>query len=357
MNILILGGTGTMGSHLTSILSKRGNICCVTSRSRRSNTDSIIYKHGNAHDSNFLNKVLKERKWDCIVDFMYYKTEEFKKKYIAFLQNAEQYIYISSCRVYANSENKITEDYPRILDTCGDNEFLSTDEYCLAKAKQENILRESNLKNWLIIRPYVTYAENTFQLSPIRKEFWLRRALRGQTIIFSKDLASKMTTFTYGKDVAEGIANLVGVYKANGFAYNITNQQVLTWGEILNIYRKCIYDITGINMKVLMIDNWEPILTGTKEQIKYDRLYNRTFDCSRISQYVDIKSFKKVEEGLKICLESFLKEKKWDSSVDWAREAVLDRKTKEWLPFSFFMKLKLREKIQYIVYRMGIKKF
>lgn len=358
MNILILGGTGTMGRHLTTLLSQRGNFCWVTSRSKRENKENIYYVQGNAHNKQFLQQTLNQRHWDAIVDFMYYSTKEFTQIYKILLEHTRQYIYISSARVYADVKGPIKEDSPRLLDCCNDVNYLKTDEYALAKARQEDLLKQSTYNNWIIVRPYITYAEYTFQLSPIRKEFWLNRALRGHSIIFSNDIALKHTAFTYGKDVSKGIASLIGNYEANGSAFHITNPEIITWQEILEIYKKCIYELTGIKVKVTYIDKWTPILTGTKEQIKYDRLYDRVFDCSNISHYIDINSFSTVEHGIKQCLAIFLQNIKWDGKIDWAHEAALDRISGDWLKWNYFLKeLSIREKAQYLIYRSGIKKW
>ena len=60
----------------------------------------------------------------------------------------------------------------------------------------------SCLKNWTIIRPYITFSDARLQLSCLEKEYWLKRVLDNKPIVFSKDLANKTTTFTCGNDVA-----------------------------------------------------------------------------------------------------------------------------------------------------------
>lgn len=70
MNILLLGGTGAMGSHLSELLSSDpDNIVTVTSRTKREGHGNIRYVAGDAHDSGFLGSLLSTR-WDVIVDFM-----------------------------------------------------------------------------------------------------------------------------------------------------------------------------------------------------------------------------------------------------------------------------------------------
>ena len=130
----------------------------------------------------------------------------------------------------------ITEDTPKLLDVCKDEEYLSTDEYALTKARQENILRKSGSTNWTIIRPYITYSEIRLQLGVNEKETWLYRALHGHTIVFSQDIAKNYTTLTYGYDVARGMASIIGKPETYGEAFHITQSKPMKWSEILNLY-------------------------------------------------------------------------------------------------------------------------
>lgn len=164
MKILLLGGTGAMGSHLSEIINNdKGNDIVITSRKTRVSKGNISYVVGNAHDKSFLDSLLN-KKWDVIVDFMVYNTDEFKLRVKDMLDSCNQYVFLSSSRVYANSNSAITEDSSRLLDVTNDSEYLATDEYALTKARQENVLKESGRTNWTIIRPYITFAENRLQL-------------------------------------------------------------------------------------------------------------------------------------------------------------------------------------------------
>ena len=112
MKVLILGGTGAMGEPLCKLLGDRQFDVHVTSR-RKHISDEITYHVGDAHDPVFLHDILNDN-YDAIVDFMSYTTEEFKEKYSIFLEHTDQYVFISSARVYAPSSEKITEDSPHI---------------------------------------------------------------------------------------------------------------------------------------------------------------------------------------------------------------------------------------------------
>ena len=80
---------------------------------------------------------LLNRKYDVIIDFMVYSTDELERRLPELLSHTGQYCFFSSSRVYAESKKPITEDSPRLLDACTDQEYLYTDEYALAKAREE----------------------------------------------------------------------------------------------------------------------------------------------------------------------------------------------------------------------------
>lgn len=348
MKVLVLGGTGAMGVHLVQMLSNNGIETVVTSRKVQSSDKNIHYIQGNARDMEFLLTVLKER-WDAIVDFMVYSTSEFEDRIEILLSATTQYVYLSSARVYADSEQPITEDSPRLLDVSQDKDFLSTDEYSLTKARQEDILRNSGRNNWTIIRPYITYSENRLQLGVLEKEEWLYRALKGRSIVFSEEMCSKITTLTYGLDVAKGIMSMIGNVNSIGKAFHITAEKSYTWVYVLDIYLDVLQKHLGYRPKVLL-QNFEIFhkIHPAIYQIKYDRFFNRQFDNSNIAKLTNIKGFKSIEEGLRNCLEEFLKNPVFNT-IDFYKEALKDRQANE------FTSLKetrgFKKRMRYLMHR------
>jgi len=169
MKILMLGGTGAMGVPLGKILVEKGHSVYVTSRTAHSSQNKINYILGNAQDDSFFKDTLKEV-WDVIIDFMAYSTVTFKRRLDSLLDATSQYVFLSSARVYSQSEVPITEETPRLLDVLTDETYLKTDEYALSKARQENLLRDSGRQNWTVIRPSITFSEIRLQLGVLEKE-------------------------------------------------------------------------------------------------------------------------------------------------------------------------------------------
>lgn len=351
MKILLLGGTGAMGIPLTNILSADGtNIVYVTTRSPRESRDNVIYFQGNAREREFLQEVLARGPFDAIFDFMVYSTEELKSKLPMLLNNTKQYFFFSSSRCYAKTDGRITEESPRLVDTCTDAEYLSTDEYGLAKGREENLLIQSGENNWTIIRPYITYNTYRIQLGVYEKENWLRRALAGRTIVFPKDIAERKTSLTYAPDVAGALVKLIGNEKAFGETFHITTEETHTWFEILSFYCDIIERETGKRPKIKIVDNSTELQTvWSKWQIRYDRLYDRAFDNTKIEAVRGEYIYKPVFEGLEECLTQFIAKPVW-LGMNVRFEAWCDRQTGEWTPLSEIKGKKA--KLRYLKWRI-----
>lgn len=337
-----------MGKHLVSLLSERGDKVSVTTRSPRKSTANINYIQGNAKDDSFLDSLLG-RRWDAIVDFMVYNTPTFQKRAPKFLAATEQYVFLSSARVYAETGEPIREESLRLLESCRDPTFLATDEYSLAKARQEDALRQASSKNWTIVRPYITYSEQRLQLGVLEKEGWLYRALRGRTIVFSADIASKLTTMTYGLDVAVAMAAMIGDPRTLGEVYHITQRAAASWRAVLDVYLQVLETHLGKRPNVILLDLDDFSRCKPAEyQIKYDRLFNRVFDSSKIAELVNLEAFRATDKGLASCLEEFL-EKPEFLAIDWRAEAIKDRYSAEMASLKEIASWK--QKIKYFVYR------
>lgn len=312
MNVLVMGGTGAIGSPLVDDLLSDGvdvNIV-VTSRSYRKSTNPALrYVIGNARDLQFIEKILGERIWDVIVDFMNYDLDEFKSRVDLMLASTFHYIWISSCRVYSDSAARLFEDSPRLLETSTDREFLATNRYALRKARQEDVLKNSGKKNFTIIRPYITYNTERLQLGVLEKEHWLCRLLRGKALVVSEEFLEKETTLTYARDVSGAILDLINRGNPEGEIYQIAGRETISWCDLLRLYCDIIFRQTGLRPKVYcskticVIENlWE----GGYNTV-YDRNYNRRFDSMKIERVLGKKiNYSSIREGVTRCLVEFI---------------------------------------------------
>lgn len=328
--ILVLGGTGAMGVSLVEILSRRGEYeLDVTSRKERfSKSDRVRFIQGNARDNDFIFPLLKKH-YDIIVDFMNYDLDEFENRCNKMLYSTSQYVWFSSCRVYAYSETPLTEESPRLLEISKDKDFLATNRYALRKARQEDILKRSGYNNYTIIRPYITYSDQRLQLGVYEKEHWLYRILKGRDLVINENILSKTTTLTYGYDVSMAISKLLDNPKAFGKIVQIASSETMTWEEILRLYLGIINEKTGLKPKIYLSRTMKAIdeLWEGGYNTIYDRVWNRSFDSHLVKQLIGADEridYKDMRSGLSECLGSFLEKEDAFLPINWQNEAYQD---------------------------------
>lgn len=353
VKILVLGGTGAIGVDLVNILVKNGHEVFVTSRQKKEDKQSNVqFIQGNAHNLTFLSSELSKG-YDVVVDFMYYSSaEEFARRIDVILESTNRYVFLSSSRVYADSVLPLTEEASRLLDVCSDENYLKTDEYALVKARQENILFAHQKRNWTIIRPYITYNNNRLQLGIFEKEEWLYRALARKKIVFPQEMANRKTTLTYGYDVAKMIDKIIVNPDTLGEVYHITQPECITWGEVLELYLNILEKKRGFRPVVVDKVNISKMgsLLGRMAQIKYDRLYDRVFDGTKLEEMVEEpERYTSTKEGLQSCFEHFLDYEEQYLKMSPKSEAILDRFASERTPLNRINGWKNR--IRYFIYR------
>lgn len=331
MKVLLLGGTGAIGSSIIKYIDCVDNDIYITSRKRRNDSNNIHYIMGDAHNNTFLDQVLQTR-YDIIVDLMIYSTTELENRINKLLESTDHYFFMSSARVYANRLGRIDENSSLIIDVSTDQSFLNTDDYALAKAKEERIICSSKTANWTIIRPYITYNFNRFQLGVLEKEDWLFRAIDGRKIVFMQDMADKYTSMTYGDDVGMCIAELMRKDKSKGEIYNIANQESVKWKDVLEIYKSVMERKLDRNIEILMLKDSSEFkkIFDRPFQITYDRLYDRQFNSDKIINETGIQ-FTTVQNGLTKCMDYFLSNPKFEY-INGKYEGWFDKKSKQITP-------------------------
>ncbi len=298
--VLLLGGTGTIGQALAPELLRRGFSVYVTSRSAH-RSDRVVYLTGNAKDDAFLDELLSER-FDAIVDFMIYTTEEFRARCEKLLSATQHYVFLSSYRVYGDSR-PLTEESPRLLDSVDDPDYLKTDEYGLAKARQEDILRACGHTNFTIVRPAITYGGDRFQLGTMEANEFLNRALQKRQVIFPQEMLCKQATMTWSGDVGKMLSRLVLNPLSFGETYTAATAEHRSWGEVLALYE----NLVKLEVRIVPLSVYRSVI-GRPWQIRYDRMFDRVADNTKILSATGMQQsdLMPLSDGLRIELGKFL---------------------------------------------------
>ena len=159
---------------------------------------------------------------------------------------------------------------------------------------------------------------------------------------------------TYGEDVARGICYLIGNKQALGETVNIASPESKTWGEILNIYKDEFKKAFKgkHNLQIVMFPHAEDyeIVFGRKWRLKYNRIYNRCFDSSKMDRLSNGRmTYMPIEDGLRKCLNEFVNNSQECGKISALREAYFDNVLHTYTNLSEFSGIK--QKCKYLIAR------
>lgn len=314
--VLVIGATGAMGRYLVPFLAEQGyRVDGVSFDDAVSSNPNVTYIKMNAKDAAAMSKLL-ENNYDAIVDFMTYPSAELSFAIPRMLDHTGHYLFLSSGRVYDNLEQPVRETSPRLLDTCKDPFLLNSDDYCIYKARGENLLRSMSRKNWTIIRPATTYSFMRYQLVTLEAANNVGRAFAGKAVVLPIQAKNVSATLSWGGDAARMIGKLVLLDKAMGEAYNINSAEHRTWGEIADYYK----DIC--NLKAVWVDKEDylsilqpdPYIRSSRWQLEYARLFERVVDNSKVLEATGLKQSEMIPmyDGLKMEISRCPRDHQWN---------------------------------------------
>ena len=293
MKILFIGGTGVISSACSELCVEKGDDLYLLNRNQSFRKPPARARMLNAdiRDVNAVKAVLREEKFDSVVDWIAYTEEHVKNDYEIFRDKTDQYIFISSASAYIKPPVKlpITEDTPL------KNPFW---EYSRNKISCENYLLDTFGRNNFpvtICRPSHTYDKT--KISLYGGYTVLNRMKLGKEVILHDDGNSKWT-LTNARDFAKGFAGLIGNSKTLGEAYHITSDEILTWNQIAEI----IASAAGQELKLTYMPS--EFISGYDDEWGYnllgDKSYDTVFDNSKIRGIVpDFKAAIPYSEGVK----------------------------------------------------------
>lgn len=228
MNILFIGGTGTISSACTTLALERGFDLTLLNRGHQASpvARQII---ADISDAAATAAALGKESWDVVVDYIAFTPAEIEQRLALFRGRTAQFVFISSASAYQKpaAHFPITESTPRV------NPFW---DYSRNKiACEERLLRALQEENFpaTIIRPSWTYDERRVTVPVNSKKSFtaVDRLRRGQPVIVPGD-GTSLWTMTHNSDFAKGLVGLLGHQGAIGHAFHITSDEVLTWNQI-----------------------------------------------------------------------------------------------------------------------------
>ncbi|MBE6860705.1 MAG: NAD-dependent epimerase/dehydratase family protein [Ruminococcus sp.] len=245
MKVLFIGGTGTISMAITKLLAQRNIELFLLNRGNRNYTlpDNVKIINADINNENDVIEKIADMKFDCVCDFIGFVPEHIERDYRLFNGKTKQYIYISSASAY----HKPAKSYIITEGTSLANPYW---EYSRNKIACEELLFKLYRENGFpvtIVRPSHTYDERSVPLGVHGKNgSWqvIKRMLEGKQVIVHGD-GTSLWTMTNNQDFAVGFAGLINNPHAIGEAFQITNDESLTWNQIY----QCIADALGVEFK------------------------------------------------------------------------------------------------------------
>jgi len=296
VRILFVGGTGIISRACAELAVARGMDVTLLNRGGRAEVHGAKVIRGDIHDP-ATEKVLREQRWDSVVDFILFKPEELVRRRALFDGRTDQYVFISSASVYQkpSSHYLITESTPLV------NPFW---EYSRDKiACEESLLsvhRETGFPI-TIVRPSYTYDRT---LIPLAVNAWgktftvVDRMRRGVPVIVPGD-GLTLWTMTHSTDFARGLVGLLGHRAAIGHAFHITSDEVLSWNQIYQSVAKA----AGVDAPKLVHIACDFIAAGVPESagsLLGDKANCAVFDNGKIKRFVpDYSATTRFHDGIR----------------------------------------------------------
>lgn len=232
MDVLFIGGTGTISMAISRQLLREGHRLYLLNRGNRNCELPVgaVSLEADVNDEAKVKKLIAGLKFDAVADFIAFDTCHVERDYRLFRGKTRQYIFVSSASAY----QKPPTDYRITEGTSLANPYW---EYSRKKAACERVLMDKYEKNGFpvtVVRPSHTYDERKIPVAihGDRGGYQVIKRIReGKPVLIPGD-GTSLWTLTHNTDFARGFAGLIGNSRAVGEAVQITSDETLTWNQI-----------------------------------------------------------------------------------------------------------------------------
>jgi nucleoside-diphosphate-sugar epimerase len=296
MNVLFIGGTGNISTACTQLALARGHRVTLLNRSRREPMPGTDQLTVDINDQAAAEVALAQRRWDAVVDFIAFTSDDIDRRIALFRGRIGQYIFLSSASAYQKplAKSPITESTPLV------NPFW---QYSRNKiASEERLLRAVRDEAFpgVIIRPSLTYGDTVV---PLAVNSWeksytaVARMRLGEPVIVPGD-GLTLWTITHNTDFAKGLVGSLGQTRAIGQAIHITSDEALTWNQFYLATAQAAGVTTPklIHIASDFITTCLPEMTGS---LLGDKAHTAIFDNAKIRSFVpDFQATTRYADGI-----------------------------------------------------------
>ena len=309
MKILMIGGTGTISSAITRLLAESEHELWLLNRGNRqaelpAGVRQIV---ADVEDEQLVAEKLGDMTFDVVCEFIGFVPEQVARDIRLFKGRTRQYVYISSASAY----NKPAQSYIINEGTTLANPHW---EYSRNKIACEELLMKHYREEGFpvtIVRPSHTYCERAVPLGVHGlKGSWqvVKRMMEGRQVLIQGD-GSSLWTMTWNEDFARGFIGLLGNPHAIGEAFQIMNDETLTWTQIY----QTVANVLGVELKPYYVSSSflaevAPKAYDLEGGLLGDKAVSVVFDCSKLKRAVPgFQTHVRFEEGIRRTIDYILK--------------------------------------------------
>ena len=227
LDILFLGGTGTISTASVRLAVSRGHRVTVLNRGRSGKAlpEGVESLVADVSDPSSVDAAVAGRSFDVVAQFRAFTTDTVQGDIDRFAGRVGQYVFISSASAYQKPPAAIpvTESTPL------KNPFW---QYSRDKIACEDLLVMADRDDVLpvtIVRPSHTYDDSLLPTMGGWTDIARMRA--GKPVVVHGD-GTTPWTLTHSDDFAVGFVGLLGRPEALGNAYTITGESSPTWNQV-----------------------------------------------------------------------------------------------------------------------------
>ncbi|MGJ3238168.1 MAG: NAD-dependent epimerase/dehydratase family protein [Anaerolineae bacterium] len=241
-NILIIGGTGNLGFHLTEHLLAKGHNVTVLNRGKHDDDlpEMVHRLRADRTDPQQMKRALLGKTFDIVVDFVMYRQQEAELVVDLLGTTIKHYIMVSTGQVYLVREgierpfreedfDGRTQPAPK-ANTFAYEEWL----YGMNKRQAEDVLIQSHTAHnfpMTILRLPMVNSER----DPFRRLYSYIIRLQDSGPILVPETPTYPLRHVYGGDVLRVIEHLIDQEAGIGRAYNISQDETVSIDEFLEI--------------------------------------------------------------------------------------------------------------------------
>ena len=305
----MIGGTGTISSAITRQLAESEHELWLLNRGNRQAELPAGVKQivADVEDEQLVAEKLGDMTFDVVCEFIGFVPEQVARDIRLFKGRTRQFVYISSASAY----NKPARSYIINEGTTLANPHW---EYSRNKIACEELLMKHYREEGFpvtIVRPSHTYCERAVPLGVHGlKGSWqvVKRIMEGRPVLIQGD-GSSLWTMTWNEDFARGFIGLLGNPHAIGEAFQIMNDETLTWTQIY----QTVANVLGVELKPYYVSSSflaevAPKAYDLEGGLLGDKAVSVVFDCSKLKRAVPgFQARVRFEEGIRRTIDHILK--------------------------------------------------